>query len=186
MFRNILLIVVLVSVGGACAVRAQQAKPDLGNRAESLAAALDKMKYKKKEKRDVSIEIYIDIRNVPRVLAGPASYSGTYASDESGFEMTIDARADGTFTATGTDTIDPQGTRSGRYTITDGRIDGAVATATKVFDTGERQPLEAVFVTRTVSTGRNADHIETVNTSFGIGWVRAVGDSTSRIFLGKE
>jgi hypothetical protein len=183
MFRTMFLMLALVAIGGACAVRAQDSA---GQKANALAAALDKTKYKKKEKRDVAIEIYIDIRNAPRLLSGPASYSGTYASDESGFEMTINARADGTFTATGTDTIDPQGTRSGHYTISDGRIDGAVATGTKVFDTGERQPLEAVFVERTVSTGKNADHIETVNKSFGIGWVRTNGEWTSRIFLQRE
>lgn len=172
----------LVSLLSACAVNAQEAA---STRAGSMAAALDKTKYKKKEKRDFTVEIYVEIRNAPAVLP-VASYSGRYVCETGSSWMEIAASADGRFTATGEDDIDLHGNEHGRFTISDGRIDGAVLAGTRVFDNGERQPFEAVFVNRTIKNGRNANEITSNETSFGLGYVRTNGEWTNRLFLERK
>ena len=46
-----------------------------------------------------------------------------------------------------------------------------IAEVCKVYENGEQSPFEAVFVNRTVSTGKNANTIESQNVSFGIGFI---------------
>ena len=183
MLKNILFVLAVVSIGATCVVRAQESR---GGRAENLAAALDKTKYKKKEKRDITIEIYIDIKNTPAVLASPAEYSGRYICETGESRIDITAAGDGSFTATGEDANDLGGNEHGKFTIRDGRIDGAVLTGTRVFDSGQRQPFEAVFVNRTIRNGKNADEIATVNESFGLGYIVTNGDSRNRVFMEKK
>jgi hypothetical protein len=55
--------------------------------------------------------------------------------------------------------------------LKDASINGALLTGTKLYENGEQRPFEAVFVNRTVSTGKNANTIESQNTSFGIGFI---------------
>jgi hypothetical protein len=183
MVKGMILALTLGLLFGACTVAAQES---WGGRAENLAAALDKTKYKKKEKRDITIEIYIDIKNTPAVLASPAEYSGRYICETGESRIDVAAAGDGSFTATGEDAIDVNGNEHGKFTIRDGRIDGAVLTGTRVFDSGQRQPFEAVFVNRTIRNGKNADEIATVNESFGLGYVVTNGDSRNRVFMEKK
>jgi hypothetical protein len=77
MLRISLLIAVIFFVGLSAEVYAQD------SRTQELAAALDKTKYKKKEKKNISIEFYIDIKN-EAVVRAPADYAGSYDSDDSG------------------------------------------------------------------------------------------------------
>ena len=60
----------------------------MGARAQTLAAALDKNKYKKKEKHNIKIEIYIDIKNEPVAKSNPADYSGSYGGEDNGISWT--------------------------------------------------------------------------------------------------
>ena len=177
------ILAVMLGVLGAYAVAAQEAK---SVRAESLAAALDKTKYKKKEKRDFMIEIYIDIKNTPAVLANAADYSGTYVCESGESRIALTVANDGSFTASGEDAIDMYGNEHGKFTISDGRINGAVVSGTRVFDNGERQSFEAVFVNRTIKNGKNAGDITSTETSFGLGYVRTSGDSTNRVFMERK
>ena len=69
MLKIIALIIAVFVTGLSCEVYSQ----DAGARAQTLAAALDKNKYKKKEKHNIKIEIYIDIKNErPRKAIRPS------------------------------------------------------------------------------------------------------------------
>jgi hypothetical protein len=163
-------------------VHAQDAR-----RAQELATALDKNKYKKKEKANISIEFYIDIKNEP-ALRSASEYAGKYEADDQGYSLDLQFHS-GTITGSGTDII---GNREANYTLKDAAINGAVLTATKVYSNGEQRPFEAVFVNRTVSTGKNSSQIESQDTKFGLGFIQTASASdadstwTNRVFLARR
>ena len=86
MFKLSVLIVLVVFIGLAGQTLAQ----DAGQRTQDLVASLDKTKYKKKEKANISIEIYVDIKNEAAVRSNPAEYSGVYDTDGYRLELRAD------------------------------------------------------------------------------------------------
>jgi len=179
MFRIFVLAAIVFCVLSTGAVYAHEAGPQ----AHQLAAALDKTKYKKKEKRNISIEIYIDIKNEP-VVRSAAEYSGFYQSDGDDYALQINVSASGAATGSGHDTINIGEGQKASFTLKDARVDGAVLTGTKVFDNGTSEKFEAVFVNRTVSAGQNPNSISTHDTSYGLGFIQTNGTWTNRVFLG--
>lgn len=153
---------------------------DSGQRTRELLAALDKTKYKKKEKANISIEFYIDIKNEAAVR-DPAAYSGVYEAD--GYRLSLNIGADGSATGDGQDTFGPASGR-GNFTLRNARVEGALLTATKVYADGRTSPFEAVFANRTISTGKNAEKIESRETHFGLGFIQSDNINwTNRVFL---
>ena len=190
MLRISIILAIVLTIGCACGVHAQ----DAGVRARELAASLDKTKYKKKEKRDVTIEFYIDIKNEVAARSDLAGYTGTYLSD--GYKLDLSVSQDGKAAASGYDS--PMGTgKVVNFELKDGRVDGSVLTGIKVYENGETRKFEGVFVNRTVSTGKNKDNIDTQKTSFGLGFVEGgpviAGDNdsdsqtwTNRVFMERK
>lgn len=176
---SLLLIAVVFFVGLPSEAYAQ----DASQRTRELVSALDKTKYKKKEKANLSIEIYIDIKNEPAVRADPTAYSGNYESEE--YRMTLSVAKDGSATGDGYDNVG-ENMRRTNFTIRDARIEGALLTGTKVYEGGTPQPFEAVFTNRTVSTGKNVNQIDSRETLFGIGFIQNNGSWTNRVFLEKR
>ena len=179
MFRSLLLFAVVLFVGVSFDVYAQ----DSGQKARELATALDKTKYKKKEKANISIEIYIDIKNEVALRENVSDYSGLYESD--GYRMNLQVTKDGAATGEGYDTNGVEARRM-QFRLRDARINGAVLTGTKVYENGESQRFEAVFANRTVSTGKTANSIASRETMFGIGFIENNGSWTSRVFLERK
>jgi len=179
MFRSIILALVLIWVCGGCAVKAQEVA---GQRSQELAAALDKTKYKKKEKRDFTIEFYIDIKNTPVTRVSVAEFTGSYVCESGEYKLDLKVAPDGTATGSGTET-NMRDEKRMTFTLRDGRVDGSLLRATKVYENGSAEPLEAVFVERTTSTGKNAQTIESTDSAFGIGFIRSEKDWTNRVFL---
>ena len=162
MFRFSLLIAVVLFVGVSIEVYAQD------GRTQELVAALDKTKYKKKEKKNISIEFYIDIKNEP-VVRNPSEYTGRYDADDSGYTLSLQVDSSGAVSGNGSDSLD-RGHRA-NFTLRNALVSGALLTGTKVYENGEQRPFEAVFVDRTVRTGKNKDAIESEDTKFGIGFI---------------
>jgi len=188
MFKLILLIALVVSIGFESRVVAQ----DAGQRTKDLVAALDKTKYKKKEKANISVEVYVDVKNDPIAKANPAEYSGFYEAD--GYRLELSVRGDGSATGSGFDTFIDSGKQM-NFTLRNAHVDGALLSATKVYDNGQERSFEAVFVNRTSRSGTRPDVITTSETKFGIGFVQYGdktvaannGDSwTNRVFLEKK
>ena len=180
MLRISLLIFVMLFVGLSFEVYAQEAD----QRTRELVAALDKTKYKKKEKAkaNISIEFYIDIKNEAAIRDDPTAYSGNYDSEDN--RMTLSVAKDGSVTGEGYDTIGANARRV-NFTLRDARIQGALLTGTKVYDGGSPQAFEAVFTNRTVSTGKNANQIDSRETMFGLGFIQNNESWTNRVFLEK-
>lgn len=194
MFRVMVLAVVVFCFGIGCSVRAQDA---MAGKAQELASALDKTKYKKKDKPNLSIEIYVDVKNEPALKGSPAEYAGEYASEDSDRCLSLSVGPNGEVTGIGRDSSPFDDGRSFNFTLHDAHIDGAVLTAVKVYENGETRKFQAVFVNRTVSAGKNAGEIQTSNISYGIGFLEGgqpaiagtgTGDMTlsNRVFLARQ
>ena len=162
MLRISLLIAVIFFVGLSAEVYAQD------SRTQELVTALDKTKYKKKEKKNISIEIYIDIKNEAAVRV-PSDYAGSYDAGDSAYSLSLKVDSSGAASGSGYDTFNRDRRQS--FTLKDASINGALLTGTKVYENGEQRPFDAVFVNRTVSTGKNVNAIESQNISFGIGFI---------------
>lgn len=181
MFRKAILAACFAMIGFVCL------PPVYGQDAATLAAALDKNKYKKKDKSkngvNVSVEVYVNIKNEVAVKQ-PAEYSGQYEAEGGWFTMDLMVAADGSASGSGVDTIngDPEANKIA-YKLSNARVKGAVLTAEKVFADGRSEPFEAVFVNRTTLSGKNADTIESRTTSFGLGFVQKNAKWTNRVFL---
>src|SRR5687767_5784802 len=180
MLRISLLVALMLFVGLSSEIYAQ----DASQKARELAAALDKTKHKKKEKGNISIEIYIDIKNQPALRENVMDYAGRYESD--GYQLDLQVSKDGSASGSGFDIRTGMGERL-TFTLSDARIQGAVLAGTKVYDGGQTEVFEAVFADRTVSTGKNANQIESRNTMFGLGFIQTNGvEWTNRVFLEKR
>jgi hypothetical protein len=184
MLRKSLVVAIALFVLATVNVYSQ----DASSRTRELVAALDKTKYKKKEKPMVSIEIYIDIKN-EAVVRDAASYAGNYGSEDREYSLSL--QVDGTGRASGSGQ-DSYGDAHLSFTLKDAFITGALLTATKVYSNGESKKFEAVFVNRTVSTGKNENEIANRETKFGLGFIQEVSRDdaqkgtqnwTSRVFL---
>ena len=183
MLKFLLLAVIIVSLGVSYEVMCQ----DSTQKTQELIAALDKTKYKKKEKKNISIEFYMDIRNEPVVKANPAEYSGSYRGEDASYQMDIQVPQSGSVTGSGRDMVDFDNGIARSFTLRDGHIQGALLTATKVYDNGQAEKFEAVFTNRTVSSGKNADTIENRDTTFGLGFIQTHGANwTNRVFLERK
>jgi len=183
MLRKSLVVAIALFVLATVNVSAQ----DAGARTRELAAALDKTKYKKKEKPMVTVEFYIDIKNEP-VVRDAASYAGNYTSEDSESNLSLQVSG-AAVSGTGRDWF---GENRRSFALKDAFISGALLTGTKVYENGEQQKFEAVFVNRTVSNGKNANEIASRDTKFGIGFIQEVSNNdsqkgtqtwTNRVFL---
>ena len=184
MLRNLLLIAVVLFVGVSVDVYAQDA------RTQELVAALDKTKYKKKEKKNISFEFFMDIKN-EAVVRTPSEYSGSYDCGDGSNVLSLQVENNGAVNGTGFDSHGDDRRQS--FTLKNASISGALLTGTKVYENGEQRPFEAVFVNRTTRTGKNPETIESTDTKFGLGFIEnktTVDDGsgkamnyTNRIFL---
>jgi hypothetical protein len=182
MFKKMLLAVIVSSFCMACGVDAQEVGKYYGN-GPALAAALDKTKYKKKEKRDISIEIYIDIKNEPVTKTDPTQFSGTYRSEMGNYRLDLRVSPDGSAEGSGQDELNTDADGAAAFTLKDTRVVGSYLAGTKVFANGRSERFEAVFVNRTVSTGKNVNEISSRETAFGLGFIQSNGTWSNRVFL---
>jgi hypothetical protein len=152
-------------------------------RAQELAIALDKTKYKKKEKKNILVEVYVDIKNDVVVKNNPEEYSGGYETSDGAYRLDLRVSGDGSVEGGGHDTINGDDSARISFTLKDARVEGALLTATKVYAGGSTEKFEAVFTNRTSVVGKNADDIATRDVSFGLGFIQANKSWTNRVFL---
>lgn len=118
------------------------------SRTQAILASFNKHKHVVKEKFGVRVEKYKEIRSEPVVRANPATYSGTYIADF-GFTLRLQVDANGRVEGSGEDPITDDARVMRRFTLRNGRIDGALLTATKAYPSGASQSFEGVFINMT-------------------------------------
>jgi hypothetical protein len=116
-------------------------------RSQAIAASFSKFKSISKEKHGVTKAKYLKVESQPAVKANPEDYSGTYEVPDLGFAIRLRVDHSGKVEGTGYEPIvDPAVRRM--FTLRDGRIEGALITATKVYANGKSDRLEGVFIDR--------------------------------------
>jgi len=179
---SILVIALTLFVGSCDTAFAQNS----GRKAQDLINALGKTKYKKKEKRNVLVEIYIDIKSEAVVKNNIQDYAGVYQSEHADYRIELRVSSDGKVEGNGSD-FDSNKSQRRDFTLKNARIEDALLTATKVYADGKTELLEAVFNNRFIITGNNPNEINSRETKYGLGFIDSSegnnGISTSRIFL---
>jgi hypothetical protein len=154
----------LLLVGAGAASAQVAASTGAQARSQVIAASFSKFKNLTKEKHGVTKTKYLKIESQPAVRANPEGYSGTYEVPDLGFAMRLHVDRSGKVEGTGYEPIvDPAVRRM--FTLRDGKIEGALITATKVYANGKSERLEGVFIDRTTFESPT----DKGSTSFGLG-----------------
>jgi hypothetical protein len=148
---------------------------NLQARTHELVAQFNKTKHKVKEKLGVRNEHYSQVRSQAAVKK-PEEYTGVYRLDFSGAVLELRVSANGAIEGKGKDSEDRD------FTLTNGKVEGALLTATKVYDNGSTEKFEGVFINRTSRTGKTPEDAVDNGTVFGLGVVAQLMNDNSRSF----
>jgi hypothetical protein len=136
-------------------------------RTQTIVASFNKSKHVVKEKRGVRKEKYLDVRSVPAVKPNPADYSGAYETSDLRFSLQLRVDATGKVEGRGYEPLNDEAAISRSFTLKDGRMTGALITARKIYGDGSHEPLEGVFINKTVFESPTDPGV----TAFGLGVV---------------
>ncbi|HEY0243133.1 MAG TPA: hypothetical protein VGC52_10785 [Gemmatimonadaceae bacterium] len=139
----------LVGLTGAGALAGQQpsAVRSISARTAAIVAAFSKNKHVVKERRGVRHEKYKKVVSEPVLNTNPEMLTGTYEVDDIGSTLILQVSRDGQVSGSGTETLAEGVART--FTLKDGKIDGALLIAVKVFRSGRTERLEGAFMNRT-------------------------------------
>lgn len=154
--RTFVVIVLLV----VCVVGVFAQQLSSQTKVQEIAAAFTKNKHGAKEKYGVRREKYKDVRSEPAVKSNIRDYSGVYEAQDLGFVINVQVGSDGRIEANGSD-------KSREFRLENAKIEGALLSASKVYQDGAREKFEGVFLNR---TDRNSPTDPGV-TIFGLGVV---------------
>ena len=168
------IVVILLSVVCAAHVFSQQLSSQ--TKVQEIAAAFNKNKHVVKEKHGVRMEKYKDVRSEPAVKSNIKDYSGVYEAQDLGFVINVQVGTDGQIQANGSD-------KSREFRLENAKIEGALLSASKVYQDGAREKFEGVFLNR---TDRNSPTDPGV-TIFGLGVILSTpfevnGNTYDRLF----
>jgi hypothetical protein len=184
MRRSQLLFVLIFST--LLTASAASAQTSVDARTRAVVAVFEKEKHSIKDKHGVRMEKYRKIASVAVVKANPADYSGKYEVPGLGFVLDITVAPNGTVTGSGIEPMDFAQEVMRKFTLRDGRVRGALFTATRVYADGRTQPLEGAFINET-SYDSPTDKGTTL---FGLGLIHpgidGVGISLDRLFFEKR
>ncbi len=114
-----------------------------------IAASFSKFKSLSVEKRGIRKEKYLKVESTPAVKGNPADYSGTYEIADLGFGIRLRADRAGKVEGEGYEPLHSDPAIRRAFTLRNGKIEGALLTATKVYAGGYTERLEGAFMNRT-------------------------------------
>ena len=121
---------------------------DPQTKTKAIVASFNKFKHLSKEKHGIKKEKYLKVESNPVVKANPEDYSGTYEIPDLGFAMHLRVDHNGKVEGDGYEPLaDPAVRRT--FTLKNGKIEGALLTATKLYAGGYTEKLEGVFIEKT-------------------------------------
>ena len=122
---------------------------DAQSKTQAIVASFNKFKHLSKEKHGIKKEKYLKVESNPVVKANPEDYSGTYEIPDLGFAMHLRVDHTGKVDGNGYEPLTPDPAVRRAFTLKNGKIEGALLTATKVYADGHTEKLEGVFINRT-------------------------------------
>ena len=117
-------------------------------RSNVIAASFSKFKNVSKEKFGIRKSKYLRVQSEPATRADPADYSGTYEVPDFGFRLELRVNRDGSLDGRGYEPVGENVQRS--FVLRNGKVEGALLTATKVYANGKSEPFEGAFMDRSV------------------------------------
>jgi hypothetical protein len=150
-YCNAVVLSLAVALAPLASARAQEKLSSAAaeTRTKAIAASFTKNKHVVKDKRGVRMEKYKRVESEPVVKANPQDYSGTYEVPEMGFAVQLRVNRDGSVEGTGSEPAGPDLFVRRSFTLRNGRIDGALFTATQVYANGTQNRFEGAFMNRT-------------------------------------
>ena len=161
--NTIQILTLATGVAAASSTVSAQTPTESAARSDTIAASFSKFKNLSKEKFGIKKEKYLSIRSEPAVLANDAKYSGRYQNADFDYVLHLRVNADGTVTGDGHEPLDDNVNRA--FTLTNGRIQGALLIARKVYPNGVSERFEGAFMNRTIKESPNDPGIKV----FGFG-----------------
>ena len=155
-------------------------------RTRAIVASFNKSKHKIKERRGVRIEKYKEIRSEPVIKEDVRDYSGSYEVPDLRFSLDLQVDANGNLAASGYEPVDADATVMRRFTLRNVRIDGALLTATKVYENGATEPFEGVFMNRTSFDSPTDRGVTTFGLGVVGGFVRVGGATVDSLFYQRK
>ena len=166
-FAQVTAVIVANALYAGTALSQQSGPAGSELRTQTIVASFNKSKHVVKEKRGVRKEKYLDVRSVPAVKPNPADYSGAYETSDLRFSLQLRVDATGKVEGRGYEPLNDETAISRSFTLKDGRMTGALITARKVYGDGSHEPLEGVFINKTVFESPTDPGV----TAFGLGVV---------------
>src|SRR5215210_7699996 len=178
--RGIVTALGILFVAGPLSAQTFASATDVQSRTRTIVASFSKFKNVSKTKRGITKAKYIKVESEAAVKANPADYTGVYEVSGMPFALNLTVDNNGVVTGTGYEPITESVQRS--FTLRNGRIQGALLTATKVYADGRSEALEGAFMNRTSFDSPNASGV----TVFGFGtvgrYVEVSGMTINRFF----
>jgi len=158
---------ILAVDAGRASSQTRATASDAQRKTQAIVASFNKFKHVTKEKHGIRKEKYKKVQSEPVVKTNPEDYSGTYEIPDLGFAMHLHVDHTGKVEGDGYEPLmqDPAVRRA--FTLKDGKIEGALLTATKVYAGGHTEKLEGVFIDRTSFESPTDKGV----TTFGLGTV---------------
>ena len=150
---------------GSIGVRTALAQQSTAQRTSAIVASFNKSKHAIKERHGVRVEKYKEVRSEPVVLKNLRDYSGSYEAEGLGLSFDLRVDQDGHVTGNGSEAVNDDQTIFRVFTLRNARIDGALLTATKVYERGGTESFEGVFINKTSFDSPT----DTGHRSFGLG-----------------
>ena len=122
--------------------------PNSQARSQAIAASFSKFKHLTKEKHGIRKEKYLKVESQPVIKTNPEDYSGAYEIPDLGFALRLRVDHTGNVEGVGYEPLNSDPAVRRVFTLENGKIEGALLTATKVYSAGHTERLEGVFMNR--------------------------------------
>lgn len=178
--RSIVTALGLLFVAGPLSAQTFASATDVQSRTRTIVASFSKFKNVSKTRRGITKAKYMKVESEAAVKANPADYSGVYEVPGIAFALNLTVDANGVVTGTGYESLAESVHRP--FTLRNGRIQGALLTATKVYADGKSERFEGAFINRTSFDSPTATGV----TVFGFGTlgpeIHVAGVTVNRFF----
>ncbi|MBC8166324.1 MAG: hypothetical protein H7Y20_10680 [Bryobacteraceae bacterium] len=182
--RSIVTVIGLLFVAAPLWAQTFGSATEAQSRTRTIVASFSKFKSVSKERRGVKKEKYLKVQSEAAIKMNPAEYSGVYEVPGMAFALNLNVDRNGVVTGTGYEPLAESVRRT--FTLRDGRIQGALVTATKVYAGGGSEKLDGAFMNRTSFDSPTAAGV----TVFGFGTlgdpVEVSGVTINRFFYEKS
>ena len=138
----------VVADAGPASAQTIAAASEAQAQSQVIAASFSKFKSLSVEKRGIRKEKYLKVESTPAVRANPADYSGIYEIADLGFAIHLRADHTGKVEGEGYEPLHSDPAIRRVFTLRNGKIEGALLRATKIYAGGYTERLEGAFMNR--------------------------------------